>query len=167
MVANYTKTMREKANGNITQMNILMIEDLEKRNIIDQKDEEGLLSFVASLNPKPTNIPGNLTALINETTTDSIEALEEIASNSSNVNVITLVGTLKNRVNDIGTNTATLISGNGTGGISVLPPVTIDLSPENNMRFRMGFCMAATIAGGITYGGIGAAVMAGQCILTM
>ena len=38
-VSNYTKTILEKSNGNSSKMNMLLIDDLFKRNIINEKEK--------------------------------------------------------------------------------------------------------------------------------
>ena len=124
---NYTSTMLKEANGNDTKLNVLLVEDLAKRNIIDEETKQGFLSFIANI-PKPPmeglpgtspgdlTIPGNVTLLGNSTDflkdLDSSSALlDEIANNNTGSQLVTLMtDILKKRVTDIGT----LISGNGT-----------------------------------------------------
>ena len=120
-ITNYTSTMLKEANGNDTKLNVLLVEDLAKRNIIDEETKQGFLSFIANI-PKPPMeglpdiIPGNVTLLGNSTDflkdLDSSSALlDEIANNNTGSQLVTLMtDILKKRVTDIGT----LISGNGT-----------------------------------------------------
>lgn len=118
-VTNYTSTMKKEASGNETKLNVLLIEDLAKRNIIDEKAKQGLLSFIAGI-PKssvgtlPNTIPGNLTIPGNITglfksPEDSIKLLDDIAKNNSDSQAVTLMtDILKKRISDLGT-----VPGNG------------------------------------------------------
>jgi hypothetical protein len=124
---NYTSTMLKAANGNETKLNVLLIEDLAKRNIIDEEAKQGFLSFIANI-PKPPmeglpgTSPGNLTIPGNVTLPgNSIDflkdldassaLLDEIAKNNSDSQAVTMMtDILKKRVTDIGT----VVSGNGT-----------------------------------------------------
>ena len=120
-VTNYTNTMLKAANGNETKLSVLAIEDLAKRNIIDEDAKQGFLAYVASL-PKPPmetlpgtlpgnlTIPGNTTDFLKDLDTSSA-LLDDIANNNSDSQVVTLMtDILKKRVTDVGT----LVSGNGT-----------------------------------------------------
>ena len=133
-VKNYTNTMVKAANGNETKLSMLIIEDLTKRNIIDENAKQGFLSVIATI-PKPHietlpgTIPGNLTIpgdipipannteFLKELDTSSA-MLDNIANNNSDSQVVTLMtDILKKRVTDIGA----FVSGNVTD----TGPVTI------------------------------------------
>lgn len=121
IATNYTNTMLKAANGNETQLNVLLIEDLAKRNIIDEDAKQGFLAFAASL-PKPPmetlpgtlpgnlTIPGNITDILKDLDASSA-LLDEIAVNNSDSQTVTLMtDILKKRVTDVGA----FVSGNGT-----------------------------------------------------
>ena len=131
-VQNYTSTMLKAANGNQTKLDVLLIEDLAKRNIIDEDAKQGFLSFIAKI-PKPSldglpgTIPGNLTDL------DASSALlDEIAKNNSDSQPVSLMTSiLKKRVGDLG---------NGT---DVLP-----FSDDAEIFGKAVVCAAMTVLGG-------------------
>ena len=143
-IVNYTKHFVKESKGNLTKMNMLIFDDLEKRNIINEKEKQELLSLDIALSKnKPTS---NLTLIdiSNLTLIDRnvSSLLEEMVSNSSNPLLVTLKSTLKNKIHDIGTNVGTLIAGNGTGnvtgGITGLPPLTIgDFWDDSNRGLRL------------------------------
>jgi hypothetical protein len=112
---NYTSTMLKAANGNETKLNVLLIEDLAKRNIIDEEAKQGFLSFIANI-PKspmeglPGTSPGNSIDFLKDLDASSA-LLDEIAKNNSDSQAVTMMtDILKKRVTDIGT----VVSGNGT-----------------------------------------------------
>ena len=160
-ITNYIDTMQKAANGNDTKLNVLLIEDLAKRNIIDEETKQGFLSFVASL-PKPPmetlpgtlpgnlTIPGNITLPGNSTAflkdLDASSALlDEIAKNNSESHVATLMtDILKKKGTDIGI----FVSGSGTNG---LPPMTI----SDEMSWGEAYVKGATcvLVGGALSGG--------------
>lgn len=126
-ITNYVSSMQKASNGNQTKLNVLLIEDLAKRNIIDEDAKRGFLAFVASM-PKlpmeglPGTLPGNLTIPGNNDLLKGLDAsnakLDEIAKNNSDTQLVTLMtNILKKQGTDIGN----LISGNGTD----TGPVTI------------------------------------------
>jgi hypothetical protein len=167
-VTNYTSTMKKEANGNITKLNILLTEDLAKRNIIDAEAKEGLLSFISSL-PKapietlPGTIPGNLTIPGNTTELlkelDATSALlDEIAINNTDSQPVSLMtDILKKRVTDIGT----FVSGNGTD--NPLGPVTIGIGSEQFWA-NIGKTATCTLVA-MAYPGAGAAMATSiQCV---
>jgi hypothetical protein len=78
-IANYTNHFVKESKGNQTKMNMLLIDDLEKRNIINEKDKQVLLTLNEGFNEI---VPTNLT-LINENVSSM---LERLANNSSNPN---------------------------------------------------------------------------------
>ena len=169
-VVNYTKTIVEKANGNLTKMSLLVTDDMTKRNIINENEKQELISFISGLDEiKDTN---NLTR-INEEVSSRLEAL---ANNSSNPTMIVFKSGLKHLTfscDDIGVDLSTgvciLMSGNATGipnnnltlGGPGLPPMTIG---SNDQPERFGKCLIDIGVGGITYGGIGAAIGLGKCL---
>jgi len=121
-VTNYTSTMLKAANGNQTKLEMLLIEDLAKRNIIDEDAKQGFLSFIAKI-PKPpmetlpSTIPGNLTVpTFPENSSDflkdldaSSSLLDEIANNNSDSQPVSLMTSiLKKRVGDLGNGTDVL-----------------------------------------------------------
>lgn len=160
-VSKYLDNMKKEANGNETKFSMLIVEDLEKRNIIDEDTKQGFLSFIAN-SPKPpmspfpgfpgSTIPGNLTVptFPDENITDfqkelntSSAMLDNIAKNNSESQVVTLMtDIIKKKVTDIGT----LVSGNGTTG-----PVTI--SGEFNDVSPTDFAKAVTCAAAVVLGG--------------
>lgn len=160
IATNYSNTMLKEANGNITKLNVLLIEDLANRNIIDEEAKQGFLSFVANLPIPPTETipgtsPGNLTIPGNVTlpgnNTDFLKDLEAsstlldgIAKNNSDSQVVTLMTSiLKKKVTDIGTD----ISGNGTD--TGLPPVPIfDVTPGEFGKAVV--CAMVTTIGGVS-----------------
>ena len=169
-VVNYTKTIVEKANGNLTKMSLLVTDDMTKRNIISENDKQELNSFISSLDQiKNTS---NLT-LINEEISSNLEGL---TSNSSNPIMVALKSGLNHLTPscdsigvDLSTGVCILMSGNATGmpndnltlGNTGLPPMTIG---SNDQPERFGKCLIEIGVGGITYGGIGAAIGLGQCL---
>lgn len=161
-ITNYINTMKKAANGNQTKLNVLLIEDLAKRNIIDEEAKQGFLSFIAKTTKPPMEglpgtLPGNLTIPGNTTDflknlNDSSALLDEIATNNSDSQTVTLMtDILKKRVTDIGT----LVSGNGTD--TGLPPVTI--SDSDATWAFVGKALTCTIIGSAVPGfGAGAAI---------
>ncbi|HTH23195.1 MAG TPA: hypothetical protein VL854_13335 [Nitrososphaeraceae archaeon] len=162
--------------GNQTKLNVLLIEDLAKRNIIDAEAKEDLLSFVSSL-PKPPmvtlpgtlpgnnltipgnnlTIPGNNTEILKELNATSA-LLDEIAINNTDSQPVTLMtDILKKKVTDI----ATFVSGNGTD--NVLGPVTIQLGSDKFWA-NVGISVICSLVGMSIPGG--AAIMANtlQCV---
>jgi hypothetical protein len=162
--------------GNQTKLNVLLIEDLAKRNIIDAEAKEDLLSFVSSL-PKPPmvtlpgtlpgnnltipgnnlTIPGNNTEILKELNATSA-LLDEIAINNTDSQPVTLMtDILKKKVTDI----ATFVSGNGTD--NVLGPVTIQLESDKFWA-NVGISVTCSLVGMNLPGG--AAIMANtlQCV---
>ena len=155
--------------GNQTKLNVLLIEDLAKRNIIDAEAKEDLLSFVSSL-PKPPmvtlpgtlpgnnlTIPGNNTEILKELNATSA-LLDEIAINNTDSQPVTLMtDILKKKVTDI----ATFVSGNGTD--NVLGPVTIQLGSDKFWA-NVGISVTCSLVGMNLPGG--AAIMANtlQCV---
>src|SRR5918995_146434 len=83
-IVNYTKPFVQKSGDNLTLMNMLLINDLESRNIINATDKQELLSLNNALGGiKPTS---NLTLIDEEVSS----LLEEMATNSSNPLIVTL-----------------------------------------------------------------------------
>ena len=146
-ITNYTETMLKIANGNITKMNELLIEDMVKRNIIDEEAKEDYLSFIANLPKSPiktiTNTTsGNVTDLIKDLNTSS-ELLDEIATKNSDSQMVTLMnGMLKDGI----TNFRNVISGNVTD--LGLPPMTV-LSESDEHANLLVTC---GLIAGIAYG---------------
>jgi len=125
-IANYTSTMKKAANGNQTKLNVLLIEDLAKRNIIDEEAKQDFFSVIVKTNKPPMEgLPGTLPGTIPGNTTDILKdldassaLLDEIAVNNSDSQVVTLMtDIIKKHVTDIGT----VVSGNVTD----TGPVTI------------------------------------------
>lgn len=173
-VRNYTSTIKKEANGNITKLNVLLIEDLAKRNIIDAEARAALLSFVSSLPqapmvtipgtipgnltiPGPGTIPRNNTELLKEIDATSA-LLDEIANNNTDSQPITLMtDILKKKVTDIGN----FVSGNGTD--NGLGPVPIGIGSDETWANigRAAFCTLVAAS----YPGAGAAMATSlQCI---
>ena len=161
-INNYTSTMLKEANGNRTKLNILLIEDLEKRNIIDEDAKQGFLKLITTI-PKPPigtipgfpgpAFPGNLTAptFPDENNTDFLKdldtsstLLDNIAKNNTDSQVVTLMtDILKKKVTDI----ESFVSGNGTD----TGPVTIE--GEFNDVSPTDFAKAVTCAAAVVLGG--------------
>lgn len=128
-VSNYLDNMKKEANGNQTKLNVLLIEDLAKRNIIDDDAKQDFLAFIARI-PKPPmeglpgTLPGNLTIPGNTDFFKDPDAssamLDDIAKNNSDSQMVTLItDIIKKRGTDIGI----FVSGNVTD--TDLPPMTI------------------------------------------
>lgn len=161
--------MLKEANGIITKMNVLLIEDMAKRNIINEEAKEGFLSFAASL-PKPPmetvpgTTPGNLT--IPRNVTDILKdldtspaLLDEIAKDNSDSQMVTLMSDiLKKRITDIGN----VVSGNVTD--IELPTMTF--MSEGDWAY-IGKLYTCELAGAIAYGGIGAIAAVSMCATLM
>jgi hypothetical protein len=148
-IANYTRHFVQESKGNLTRMNMLLFDDLEKRNIINELDKQELLSLNIALSEiKPTS---NLTLINN----DVSSLLEEMATNSSNPMLVTLKSDLKKKINDIGTLVAGNGTGNVTGGITGLPPLTIGDFWDNehrSLRLTLGCQAAGTAVAGVALG---------------
>lgn len=157
-VSKYLDSMKKEANGNKTKFSVLMIEDLAKRNIIDDDAKQSFLSLIDSF-PKPPmgTFPGSTIPNMTGPTfpdeavpgflkdLDSSSAmLDNIAKNNSDSQAVTLMtDIIKKKVTDIGT----LVSGNGTD----TGPVTFsdefgDVSPSD-------FAKAVTCAAAVVLGG--------------
>lgn len=168
-VSNYLDNLKKEASGNETKLNVLLIEDMAKRNIIDEETKQGFLSFVATLPKPPMSIfpefpgsdlpPGtipsptfpdeNVTDFLKDLDTSS-NILDNIAKNNSDSQVVVLMtDIIKKRVTDIGT----FATGNGTD--TDLPPVTIDMS------------WGEAFAKGATCALIGGALSGGSIITTL
>ncbi len=152
-ITNYTKYFVQESNGNLTKMNILLIDDLENRSIINEKDKQELLSLNIALNE--FNPLGNLTLLDR----DVSSLLDETVTNSSNPMLVTLKSDLNKKIHDIGTNVGTLISGNGThnvtDGLTGLPPSTIgDFwdDEHRSLRLTLGCQALGTVVSGVALG---------------
>jgi hypothetical protein len=135
-ITNYTKHFVQESKGNLTKMNMLLIDDLENRSIISEQDKQELLSLNDALGK--VTFPNNLTLIDREVSSH----LEVLASNSSNPIVITLKSDLKKKIHDIGTDFGTLIAGNltgnVTGGNTGLPPMTIgDFWDDEHRSLRL------------------------------
>jgi hypothetical protein len=116
---NLLRSMQEKSNGNSTELNMLLIDEMERRKIINEEEKKELTTYMVGFNKiKPTR---NITDM----DTRVISLLDNIETNSSNPIATTLKSTLKNVVPDIGTNTATLISNLANNTLPGLP-VTIE-----------------------------------------
>lgn len=121
---NYTNSIKEKAKGNLTQMNIFLLDDMVKRNIIDEKDKQDSVALISGLNQiKPTS---NLTIINNEVSS----LVEEFASNSSNPILIALKDNLKKKTGPI-------------PGIPGLPPLTIGSLSDLNTKWGVGIATCA------------------------
>jgi hypothetical protein len=150
-IANYTGTMLKEANGNITKMNVLLTEDMAKRNIIDQEAKEDLLSLVASLTAGNLT-KGNVTDILKDLNTSSA-LLDEIAKNNSDSQTVSLMSEiLKKRITDIGN----AVSGNVT---DVEVPTMTFMSDGAYLGALYG-CEAVGL---ITYGFTGAMVAVQVC----
>ncbi len=157
-ITNYISTMQKAANGNQTKLNVLLIEDLAKRNIIDEDAKQGFLAFIASTHKPsmeglPGTLPGNLTIPGNTDFLKDLDTssalLDDIAKNNSDSQVVTLMtDILKKRGTDIGN----LVSGNVTD----TGPVTIE-----EMSWGEAYVKGATCAL------IGGAMSGGSAILTV
>lgn len=146
-IANYWNTMKKEANGNGTKLNVLIIEDMAKRKIIDDDAKQAFLSFIVGLPkppmttlpgiipgnltfpgpgniPGPGIIPGNITFPGNNTEfikglDTSSAMLDAIAKNNSDSQTAVLMSDIfKKRITDI----ETFVSGNVTD----TGPVTIE-----------------------------------------
>ena len=157
-IANYTKTLLEKSNGNSSKMNMLLLDDAVKRNIISEKDKQELLSLNSALNQiKPTS---NFT-LVNK---DISSRLENLAKNSSNPVMVALKNIVKRNTCTpiIGINeklclpfalaNAPHIPNNMTNGTSGLPSMTV----SDSIVYDIWLGSTCALVGGILYGGIGA-----------
>ncbi len=165
-VSNYIDSMKKEANGNETKFSVLIIEDLAKRNIIDEEAKQGFLSFIANIpkppieeipgttlpgnvsTPGPGTFPGNLTIPGNTDFLKDLDAssamLDDIAKNNSDSQVVTLMtDIIKKKVTDIGA----FVSGNGTD----TGPVTIE--GEFNDVSPTDFAKAVTCAAAFVLGG--------------
>jgi hypothetical protein len=148
-VSNYISTMKKEANGNITKLNVLLIEDLAKRNIIDEEAKQGLLSFIAAI-PKPLlpglrgTMPENLSTSGNTTglfgsLEDSSKLLENIARNNSDSQPVTLMtDILKKRISDLG----------------IVPTGPVTISSESTWA-NVGKVATCSLVGSILPGGAG------------
>lgn len=147
-ITNYTNTMLKEANGNITKLNVLLIEDMAKRNIIDEEAKEGFLSFVSSL-PAGNLTTGNVTDSVKDLNTSSA-LLDEIAKNNSDSETVTLMSEiLKNGITDIGN----VVSGNVTD--TGLPPMTIlSESDEANLLVTCGLIAGIAYGPGLAIAGV-------------
>jgi hypothetical protein len=162
---NYTSTMLKAANGNETKLNVLLIEDLAKRNIINEEAKQGFLSFIANM-PKPpmgslpgtgpgnltlpgnVTLPGNSIDFLKDLDANSV-LLDEIAKNNSDSQTVTLMtDILKKKVTDIGI----FVSGNGTD--MGLPPVTISSFVTPGQFGKAVLCASLTTLGGISGAGV-------------
>jgi hypothetical protein len=156
-ITNYTKNIVQESKGNLTQMNILLINDLEDRSIINENDKQELLLLNDALGK--IIFPNNFTLI--DTAVSS--QLEELATNSSNPMVVTLKSDLKKKIHDIGTDFGTLIAGNltgnltgnlagnVTGGNTGLPPMTIGSfwdDEHRSLRLTLGCQAVGTVAMG-------------------
>jgi hypothetical protein len=129
-IANYTNTMFEKSKGNLTKLNMLLIDDLLGRKIISEKDKQELVSFTTDLNKiTPT---GNLTIAGGNVSS----LIEDFASNSSNPILITIKETLKKKTGPV-------------PGIPGLPPLTIGGTFIEPTKFGVGCAMVGTAAYGL------------------
>ena len=160
-ITNYTSTMLKGANGNITRMNELLIEDMAKRNIIDEEAKEDYLSFIASLPKSPMEavsgttpgnltIPGNVTDILKDLDTSS-ELLDEITMNGSDSQMVTLMnGMLKEGITDF----RNVISGNVTD--VGLPPMTIfsESDEHANLLVTCGLIAGIAYGPGLAMGGV-------------
>lgn len=167
-VTDYFRTLKKEANGNITKLNLLVIEDLAKRNIIDAEAKEDLSFFISSL-PKPSmetlpgTIPGNVTIpgdngeLLKELDATSA-LLDEIAVNNTDSQPVTLMtDIIKKRVTDIGA----FVSGNSTDNL--LGPVTVGFGSDETWANigRAAFCTIVAAS----YPGAGAVMATSiQCV---
>jgi hypothetical protein len=153
-IANYTGTMMKEANGNMTKMNILLIEDLEKRNLIDEDAKEDFLSFAASLPTRNLTTSGNDTDILKDLNTSSA-LLDEISKNNSDSQrVILMTDILSKRITDIGN----VVSGNVT---NIEVPTTTFMS-EGDWSY-LGAVFGCGLIGMALYGGIGYAVGVETC----
>lgn len=155
-ITNYTGTMLKEANGNITKMNVLLIEDMAKRNIIDEEAKVGFLSFAASLPTGNLTTTGNVTGILKDLNTSS-SLLDEIAKNNSDSQTVTLMSEiLKKRITDIGN----VVSGNVTG-------VEVPTMTFMSDGAYLGVLYGCEAVGLITYGLIGASAAVGVCAAFM
>lgn len=146
-------------------MNILLINDLENRSIITEKDKQELLSLNNALDD--FNPLGNLTLIDRNVSS----LLEETITNSSNPMIVTLKGDLNKKIHDIGTNVGTLISGNTTenvtGGLAGLPPLTIgDFwdDEHKSLRLTRGCQAVGTAVSGVAIGSYNYALCGGGAV---
>jgi hypothetical protein len=159
-VVNYTETLAEKSNGNLTKMNMLLLDDLVKRNIINEKEKQELLSFSFVSNEiKPTS---NFT-LVKK---DISSRIEKLATNSSNPVMILLKDGLKRTalpcIPIIGINgkvclpfyrsNATNIVNNMTNATSGLPSIMVSKNFASDLIRAEGCYLTAMVL----YGGLGA-----------
>jgi len=167
-VTDHLRTVKKEANGNITKLNMLLIEDLAKRKIIDAEAKEDLLSFISSL-PKPpmetlpgtipgnVTIPGNNTELLKELDATSA-LLDGIAINNTDSQPVTLItDVIKKKVTDI----ETFVSGNGTD--NGLGPVTIGIGSDETWS-NIGRAMFCTLVAASNPGAGAAMATSLQCI---
>ena len=153
-ITNYTGTMLKEANGNLTKLNELLIEDMAKRNIIDEEAKDGYLTFIARLPIPPietvpgttpgnmTN-PGNVTDFLNDLDTSSA-LLDEISLKNSDSQIVTLMNTvLKTGITDF----KNIVSGNVTD--IGLPPMKVMSETDHQLLDHLVTC---GLIGGILYG---------------
>jgi hypothetical protein len=145
-IANATKHFVQESKGNLTRMNILIIDELENRNIINEKDKQELLSLNDALSTiKPTN---NLTLIDRDVS--SLE--EEMTSNSSNPVIVTLKGDLKRKIHDIGTDVGTLIAGNVTGNLTGNVTGNLTGNVTGNLTGNVTGNLTGNVTGNLTDG---------------
>jgi hypothetical protein len=156
---NLVRSMQEESNGNLTQLNILLIDEMERRDIINEEEKKELATYMVGFNKiKPT---GNITDI----DIQIISLLDNIETNSSNPTSTTLKSTLKNVVPDIGTNTATLISNlNNT-----LPGLPVPIEDIGDFEARTHLDSWARCTTGMAVGSLlgpaGAAAAGVRCAL--
>lgn len=168
-VVNYKKSLLEKSNGNLSRMNTLLLDDLEKRNIINETDKQQILSLNTALNEmKPTS---NFTLLNKNLSTQ----IENLATNSSNPVMVGLKDILKRNICTpiIGidenvclplvlANSALTSSNNLTNRTSGLPSMTVN-HIINNSGYNYLVWEHCMMLATLTYGGVGMLEGAAMC----
>jgi hypothetical protein len=156
-VTEHLNSMKKEADGNVTKLNVLLIEDLANRNIIDANGKDNLLSFISSLPksdietlpgmvPENVTIPGNVTSPGNNTEfLKELEAtstmIDEIAINNTDSQPVSLItDIIKKRVSDI----ETFVSGNGTD--TGVGPVTFGIGSDETWA-SVGKSMTCALVG--------------------
>jgi hypothetical protein len=153
---NLLSEMRQESNGNLTKLNMLLLDEMERRNIINNVEKQELLTLVVgTANINPTN---NLTIIDNEVSS----MLDTVGRNTTNPTVVALKSTLGRivdlRPDIIVPSNGTLSSGNITGGISGLPPLTIDASSTLAGIEKNAKVQTCALVGSIIDDGLGAGV---------
>ncbi len=159
--ANILMSMRDQANGNLTKLDMLLLDEMEKRNMINSEDRQGLQTLLfGTMNIDPSI---NLTMVNREVSS----LVDSATKNTSNPTLTSLLSTLKHVTPDIGTNTGTLISNNVTNGTLGLPPLTIDASSTLDGIIKNAKTQTCGVVGWVVGEGVGTAAAFNACNLIL